>query len=120
MTKTYSEVRQDACFKHAVELYKLVVQIADDNVDCDPTHTSAATIVWAASLIDKTFEQADTLENQGHEEAVATSRQENWLRHHRALAQARTGEGRRLKASAVAAVDLAEAQAINRAAGLDG
>lgn len=98
-TKTYSEIRQAAYFKAAVEMYKLVVTIADENIDNPPEgreNVSQANVTWAASLIETTFKKARAIEELGHEETVASVRQERWLSKYRWAAEARTAEGRAL------------------------
>jgi hypothetical protein len=98
-TKTYAERRQAAYFAAARELYKLVVEIADENIDSPPEgrqKVSTATTLWAASLIATTYKKAAELERQGHEETVASVRQERQLYNLRRAALARTAEGREI------------------------
>lgn len=107
MTKTYAERRQETYFKAAVEIYKLVVEIADENIDNPPegTAVSDATLTWAASLIETTFKKAEALENLGHEETPATTRQARRLANFRWAAQARTAAGRKQKADILASLN---------------
>jgi hypothetical protein len=96
MTKTYSEQRQEAYFRAAIELYRLTVQIADENIDNPPEGeaVSQANITWAASLIESTFRKASELDDLGHSETIASTRLANRVARERAAAQARTGEAR--------------------------
>lgn len=96
MTRTYSERRQRAYFTAAIDLYKLVVEIAEENIDNPPEGeaVSQANLTWAASLVETTFKKAFDLEEKGHEETIADTRTERRLAQHRELARARTAEGR--------------------------
>lgn len=104
MTKTYTEVRQEAYFRAAIELYRLTVQIADENIDNPPEGeaVSEATVIWAGSLIEGTYRKARDLEDTGHEQGIASTRWERRLSRERGSAEARTAEGRRLKAAILA------------------
>lgn len=106
MTKTYGEMRQAAYFAAARDLYKLVVLIADENIDNPPegTNVTDANKIWAASLIETTFAKAFALETLGHEETPASTRTERQLARVRETARARTGEGRALKAKILAQI----------------
>ena len=104
-TKTYSEQRQDVYRRAAIDLYKLVVEIADENIDNPPEgveNVTEANKVWAASLIDTTFRKAHELDDLAHGETIMPVRASNRLARYRAAAQARTGEGRALKAKILA------------------
>lgn len=105
MTKTYSERRQEAYFRAAIELYRLTVEIADENIDNPPEgaeNVSDANRVWAASLIESTFKKGHGLEDMGHEETIASGHWERRLGRERERASARTAEGRALKTRIIA------------------
>jgi len=84
-TKTYSEQRQAIYFRAARDMYRAAEDIALDTIK-DEILTQP-TVFWAAGVIDSTMRRARDLENAGHEQAVATARQENDLRKARWAAQ---------------------------------
>lgn len=99
MTKTYSETRQQTYFTAAVEMYKLVIVIADENIDNPPEGEAVteANKTWAASLIETTYAKGQVLEANGHDEVPCSTRQLRHLSKHREAARARTAEGRALR-----------------------
>jgi hypothetical protein len=105
VTKTYGEKRQEAYFRAAIELYRLVVEIAEENIDNPPEgreNVSEANLTWAASLVETTFAKAYDLEDKGHAETITSVRWENRLARERESARTRTAEGRKLKADILA------------------
>lgn len=76
--KTYSEQRQAAYFRAAREMYRVATQILDDSTN-DAELTSEATHEWVKNQSRITMERGRELEEKGHEERIATVRQENAL-----------------------------------------
>lgn len=98
-TKTYGERRQETYFRAAIEMYRLVIAVAEENIVNPPEgaeNVSDANLIWAASLIETTFKKGDALEQLGHEETVATPRWNNRLARERASAHRYTAEGKAL------------------------
>ena len=84
MTKTYSELRQEALFRAAREMWKIAASVLDDVVN-DVELASDRTDNWAKSVSSKTAEMARALEEQGHEQCIASGRQEAALRRARSV-----------------------------------
>src|SRR5262245_47793459 len=77
-TKTYSEIRQDAYFKAALEIRSTQVMLFNDMVN--PVELgNDANHDWALKLSRTTGEQAAELERLGHEQCIASTRWENRL-----------------------------------------
>lgn len=85
--KTYGELRQDAYFAAARALYDIAREAAQDVFE-QSVPPSKATLDWIGNLWDTTFAKASVLEDLGHAETPATTRQNNQLYEKRALARA--------------------------------
>jgi hypothetical protein len=77
MIKTYSERRQAILFRAARDMRKVAVDALDDVTN--PAELTGNSAPWAKSVARKTAETANELESNGHEEAIATARQETDL-----------------------------------------
>ena len=79
MTKTYSEMRQAAYFKAARDLRKVACSCWDDLINEVETG-NMATLIWTKSNAKNTMDQAQRLEDLGHEQAIASALDETLLR----------------------------------------
>jgi len=77
-TKTYSELRQAALFRCGRDLLKVAALVLDDVVN--PVElANPATLEWAKSVARKSALLAEQSISLGHEQGIATSRQDNDL-----------------------------------------
>lgn len=85
MSKTYSELRQTTLFKAARDMRRIAAMVLNDVTEVNQGHQqSLATFVWAKQLAAKTARQANDLEQQGHEECIASNYAEAVQRKNRA------------------------------------
>ena len=77
MTKTYSELRQEALFRAARGLHKIATEILTDTLRDE--HASAQTLDWAKSAAAATMKTANEIEGRGHEQCIASARAETTL-----------------------------------------
>lgn len=75
MNKTYSEQHQAALFRAAREIRAIAGQVLDD-MQNDVELTSQPTHIWARSTAKHYAEKAYAMEEEAHEIAIASSRQE--------------------------------------------
>lgn len=104
MNKTYSEMRQEAYFRCAIELYRLCAIVRADILPKE----GKANHDWADGICDTQHRLGGEMESRGHEQCIASDHWERRLSNERISSYNHTTEGKAAKARILVALGFSE------------